>query len=98
MSLFSQLKQITDLKDQAKKLQKELETEVVESEKSGIKITINGNQEIKKIEIIDQNLLNNKEKLENSIKDSINESIKKVQMVMAKKMQTMGGLNLPGIN
>ncbi len=97
MSLFSQLKQITDLKDQAKKLQKELELEVVDAEKSGVKVTINGNQEIKKVEIIDQNLLGNKEKLENAIKDAVNESIKKVQMVMAKKMQTMEGLNIPGL-
>lgn len=98
MSLFSQLKQITDLKDQAKKLQKELETEVIESEKSGIKVTINGNQEIQKIEIIDQNLLTNKEKLENNTKDAINDAIKKIQMVMAKKMQSMSGFNLPGLN
>lgn len=98
MSLFSQLKQITDLKDQAKKLQKELEVEVIDAEKSGIKITINGNQEIKKVEITDQNLLTNKEKLENSIKDATNEAIKKVQTVMAKKMQSMGGLNIPGLN
>ncbi len=98
MSLFSQLKQVTDLKDQAKKLQKELELEVIDVEKSGIKITINGNQEIKKVEIMDQNLLTNKEKLENATRDSINEAIKKVQMVMAKKMQSMGGLNIPGLN
>jgi aspartyl-tRNA synthetase len=39
----------------------------------------------------------NKEKLENAIKDAVNESIKKVQMVMAKKMQTMEGLNIPGL-
>jgi len=97
MSLFSQLKQITDLKDQAKKLQKELELEVVDAEKSGVKVTINGNQEIKKVEITDQNLLSNKEKLENAIKEATNESIKKVQMVMAKKMQTMEGLNIPGL-
>lgn len=98
MSLFSQLKQITDLKDQAKKLQKELETEIIESEKAGIKVTINGNQEIQKIEIIDQNLLTNKEKLENNTKEAINDAIKKIQMVMAKKMQSMSGFNLPGLN
>ena len=98
MSLFSQLKQVTDLKEQAKKLQKELELEVVDAEKSGVKITINGNQEIKKVEITDQNILTNKEKLENAIKDASNEAIKKVQTVMAKKMQTMGGLNIPGLN
>lgn len=98
MSLFSQLKQITDLKDQAKKLQKELSEEVVYSEKSGIKVAINGNQEIIKIEIVDQNLLSDKEKMESAIKNAINEAIKQVQQVMAKKMQSMEGFNLPGLN
>lgn len=98
MSLFSQLKQIKDLKEQAKKLQSELANEIVTAEKWGVKVTINGNQEIQKVEIVDQNLLSNKENLEKNIKDATNEAIKKVQMVMAQKMQTMGGLNLPGIN
>lgn len=98
MSLFSQLKQITDLKDQAKKLQKELQNELVESDKAGLKIVINGNQEIVRVEVADESLLANKQKMEAAIKEATNEAIKKVQMVMAKKMQSMEGFNLPGLN
>lgn len=98
MSLFSQLNQIKDLKDQAKKLQNELANEVVDTESWGIKIKMNGNQEVLEVKIVDEKLLENKEKLEDRMKGAINESIKKVQQVMAKKMQSMGGLNLPGLN
>ncbi len=98
MSMFSQLKQIKDLKEQAKKLQDELGKEIIDTEKSGIRISMNGAQEVLKVEIIDINILSSKEKTEAAIKDCVNESIKKVQNVMAKKMQSMPGLDLPNLN
>lgn len=97
MSLFSQLKQIKDLKEQAKTLQEELAKEVITAEKGGIKITMNGSQEVLKVEIVDEKVLGNKSSLEQGIKDCTNESIKKAQSVMAKKMQSMPGLDLPNM-
>lgn len=98
MSMFSQLKQIKDLKEQAKKLQNELGKEIIDTEKGGIKITMNGSQEVLKVEITNTDILGNKEKLESAIKECTNESVKKVQNVMAKKMQSMPGLDLPNLN
>ena len=97
MSMFSQLKQIKDLKEQAKKLQDELGKEIVDTEKSGVKIKMNGSQEVLAVEITNPDILSNKEKTEQAVKDCVNESIKKVQNVMAKKMQSMPGLDLPGL-
>ena len=97
MSMFSQLKQIKDLKEQAKKLQDELGKEIVDTEKNGIKMTMNGSQEVLKVEITNTDILSNKEKMESAIKECTNESIKKVQNVMAKKMQSMPGLDLPNL-
>ena len=97
MSLFSQLKQIKDLKEQAKTLQEELAKEVIVAEKGGIKITMNGSQEILSVEIVNENILGNKTSLEQAIKDCTNETIKKAQGVMAKKMQSMPGLDLPNM-
>lgn len=97
MSMFSQLKQIKDLKEQAKKLQDELGKEIVDTEKNGVKIKMNGSQEVLNVEITNPDILNNKEKTEQAVKDCVNESIKKVQNVMAKKMQSMPGLDLPGL-
>ena len=96
--MFSQLKQIKDLKEQAKKLQDELGKEIVETEKAGIKITMNGSQEVLKVEITNPSILESKEKTEIAIKDCTNESIKKAQNVMAKKKQSMPGLDLPNMN
>lgn len=97
MSMFSQLKQIKDLKEQAKKLQDELGKEIVDTEKNGIKMTMNGSQEVLKVEITNTDILSSKEKMESAIKECTNESIKKVQNVMAKKMQSMPGLDLPNL-
>ena len=87
--MFNKLKQFKDLRSQAKILQNALALESVEYEKSGIKITMNGNMEITKLAI---NTDTPKEKLENILTDVINETIKRVQKVMAKKVQDMGGI------
>ena len=42
-------------------------------------------------------LLSDKVKLESAVKEAVNDTIKKVQRVMAQKMSQMGGLNLPGM-
>ncbi len=56
-----------------------------------VKVKINGNQEILDIQI-DPELLtpDNKEKLQNALKDATNDAIKKVQRIMAEKMQQSG--------
>ncbi|MFH1187903.1 MAG: YbaB/EbfC family nucleoid-associated protein, partial [bacterium] len=88
--MFSKLKQFKDLRDTAKELKNSLAEEIVEG--SGgwgkIKIKIDGNQEMKSVEI-DPEYLNpdKKEKLQNDIKDAFNDGIKKIQKVMAEKMK-----------
>ncbi len=88
--MFSKLKQFKDLRDTAKELKNSLAEEIIEG--SGgwgkIKIKIDGNQDIKSVEI-DPEYLNpdKKEKLQNDIKDAFNDGIKKIQKVMAEKMK-----------
>ena len=62
-----------------------------------VKVKINGNQEILDIQI-DPELLtpDNKEKLQNALKDATNDAIKKVQRIMADKVR-QSGINIPGI-
>ena len=83
--MFSQLKQIKDLKEQAKKLQDELGKEIVDTEKNGVKIKMNGSQEVLNVEITNPDILNNKEKTEQAVKDCVNESIKKFKMLWLKR-------------
>ena len=91
--MFNKLKQIKDLRSQAKQMQSALADESVTIEKNGNKVVMNGNLEITEL-IVNMEL--QKESLENILKESINEAVKKVQKLMAKKMQEMGGL--PGLN
>ena len=87
--MFNKLKQFKDLRNQAKTLQNALAQESVEYEKNGIKITMNGNMEVTKLNI---NTEVPKDKLENILTDVVNEIIKRAQKVMAKKVQDMGGI------
>ncbi len=86
--MFNKLKQIKDLRSQAKTLQNSLSQEKVVVDKKGIHLTINGNLEITEITISEEG----KNNLENNLKDCFNDGIKQVQKVMAKKMQDMGGM------
>jgi DNA-binding protein YbaB len=90
--MFNKLKQFKDLRSQAKTLQNTLSQESVTMEKNGITIIMNGNMEITQL-TIPEGLAKNK--LENTIKDLFNDSIRKVQKIMSKKMQEMGGF--PGM-
>lgn len=91
--MFNKLKQFKDLRNQAKTLQNALAQEAVEYEKNGIKITMNGNMEITRLAINSEAA---GEKLENILTEAANETIKRAQKLMAKKVQEMGGLR--GLN
>lgn len=90
--MFNKLKQLKDLRSQAKTMQNALSGEKIELEKNGIKISMNGNMEI--VEMSINNDLS-KEEIAKISKDLFNDAIKKTQRVMAKKMQEMGGF--PGL-
>lgn len=88
--MFNKLKQFKDLRSQAKTMQDALSGESVTIEKKGIKIVMNGNMEITELNIPES--LSNQE-VSKYMKEVTNESIKKVQKLMATKMQEMGGLS-----
>lgn len=90
--MFSKLKHLKDLRSQAKQMQNVLADEKVVIEKSGVKITMNGNMEVISFEI-EEGL--SKDAIQSKSKDAINEAIKKTQRLMAQKMQEMGGF--PGM-
>jgi len=96
--MFNKLKQFNDLRKQANTIKNAMAEEIVESENSAVKIVMDGNQDIKSLEIKDEYMSPDKKKdLEKKITDAIADAIKKVQRKMAAKMQSMGGLDLPGL-
>lgn len=97
--MFEKIKQFKDLRDQAKQMQNALAQETAEGSAAWgkVKITMNGNMEITKIEIDDE-MMSSKEKIIDAVKEAHKDAMKKIQKIMAKKMQEMGGLgNFPGL-
>ena len=83
--MFEQLKQLKKLQE----IQAALKKERIEYEKEGVKVVINGKLEVEDIKLNATLPLDQQEKL---LKDCLNEAMKKIQMTVAQKMQSMGGL------
>ena len=93
--MFDKMKQLMDFKNQAERINKELDGEVIEvTEVKGIKIEISGSQDFKKIEI-DESIINKEDKngLERDLLKALNAAIKKSQSVAASKMSSV----MPGL-
>lgn len=96
--MFNKLKQFNDLRKQAGVLKNALAGEIVEVENKAVKITMDGNQEIKSLEIKSEFMhAEKKAELEQELKNAFADAIKKVQRKMAMKMQSMGGFDMPGL-
>jgi DNA-binding protein YbaB len=91
--MFNKLKQFRDLRSQAKTLQDSLSQESVTVDKNGTKLTMNGNMEITLLTLNGELAKETQEKI---LTELFNDAVKKIQRVMAKKMQEMGGF--PGLN
>jgi len=85
--MFDKLKQLKELKE----LRDSLSQEKEEVEKEGVKVVINGEMKIEEIRL---NPELEKEKQEKILEECINEAIKKIQMVVARKMSQMPGFGL----
>lgn len=83
--MFNKLKQFKELRDQAKKVQNQMQEERLSISKDGIHLTINGGNEILELDI-DNSLLSDKNKLVNAIKKVFKEAVHDMQKKMAKKM------------
>jgi|YNPMSStandDraft_1061717.scaffolds.fasta_scaffold00654_19 DNA-binding protein YbaB len=87
--MFDKMKELWELKKKADEIKKELESLKFTSEDSYFSITINGTLEVESVSIKN---LENKEKLEKSIKENTNKVIKNAQIETAKK--TFGNITL----
>ncbi|MFA6098764.1 MAG: YbaB/EbfC family nucleoid-associated protein [Patescibacteria group bacterium] len=99
--MFNKIKQFKELRDQATEMKKMLAQETVHADAAHGKINVvmDGNMEILSVEINPELLsVEKKENLESAVRDSVNEAVKKAQRVMAQKIQSMGGLNMPGLS
>jgi len=98
--MFNKLKQIKDLRSQAKTLQNALAQESVTVNVKDCSMTMDGNQKITQVNIDPRYLnLDQKQSLEKIIIELQEDALKKVQKIMMTKMREQGGFdNLPGLS
>lgn len=97
--MFDQIKQLKNLREQAMQMKAMLDQEIVTATAAGGKVllTMNGNQEILNIDINEELLNpNKKDECQKALKEAFEEANKKVQHLMASKLQS-SGLNVPGL-
>ena len=98
--MFNKIKEIKGMRDKAKQIKDMLGDESIHAEAFHGQVTMvmDGNMEILSLNINPAMLTaDKKESLEQAIKDVTNDAIKKAQRVMAQKIQSMGGMDLPGM-
>lgn len=96
--MFDKMKQLMEMRKKAQEMKRQLDNTTFEVASSCglIKITMNGSQEVKEVEIEGEASLLDKTSLEKAIKDAYNRGIKKSQEIAAQKMKEITGFNLPG--
>lgn len=80
---LQQLKKLKELRDQALSMQKQLRTQRVTIEENGVKVVMNGAQEIEELTIDGED--------QKKTREAISKALKKSQEVAAKHLQQMGG-------
>ena len=95
--MFNKLKQIKDLKSQAKDLKNDLSNEQATGEAidGKVKVILDGNQEIIDISI-DETIFagHDKSTLEQGIKDAFIDAQKEIKKILVEKVRA-GGMNIP---
>jgi len=93
--MFNKLKQFQDIRSRAKTVQSALEKESAEGSAGWgkVKVTVNGNQRVTSVAIADD-AMGDKAKLQDMVKDGVNDAMEKVQKLLAGKMKDIGGLDL----
>lgn len=91
--MFTKIKAIKDMRQQAKKIQGGLAEITAEGSAAWgkVSIKINGSQQVLEVKI-DEEMLKNKNKLEEAVKEAANDAFNKTRRQMTSKIKEMGGL------
>jgi DNA-binding YbaB/EbfC family protein len=95
------MKQAQQMQENMRKAQEELaKIEVVGSAGGGlVKVTMTCRHDVRKIQIDDSLMEDDKEMVEDLVAAAVNDAVRKIEEVTKEKMGgMMGGLNIPGMN
>ncbi len=95
MSMFNKIKAIKNLRDQAKQMQSVMSEVRAEGTAAWgkVKVVLNGNQQVLDVQI-EEEVLSNRAKAQDAVKDAFNDAMKKLHTEMAGKLKDMGGLDM----
>ena len=103
-NMSKMIKQAQDMQKRMEEVKGELQNIIVDASSGGglVNVKMNGNLEIKDLDISDEVLEEEKEVLEDLIISAINEAISKAQSKSQEKMNSvtggmLSGLNIPGM-
>jgi hypothetical protein len=92
------MKQAQAMQDNMKKMQEEVANMEVEGQAGGgmVKVTMTGRHDIKRVQIDDSLMSDDKEMLEDLIAAAVNDAVRQVEKTTQEKMSGLtGGLDLP---
>lgn len=92
------MKQAQKMQEDMKKAQEELATMEVEGQSGGgmVKVTMNGRHEIRRVNIDDSLMGDDKDMLEDLIAAAVNDAVRKIEQQSSDKMSGVtAGMNLP---
>ncbi len=95
------MKQAQAMQENLRKAQEELaRTEVVGSSGGGmVTVTMTCRHDVRKVEIDETLISDDKEVLEDLVAAAVNDAVRKIEKVSQEKMSGLaGGLNIPGLN
>lgn len=93
--MFSKIKAIKNLRDQAKQMQSVMNEVTAEGSAAWgkVKVTLNGNQQVLDVQM-EEEVLANRAKAQDAVKEAFNDAMKKLHVQMAGKLKDMGGLDM----
>jgi len=96
--MFGKAKEQLDFIKKAREIQKKLKDITVVGENGAVKITMNGEQKVQRVELIKEEVdVERLDRLERDIHAALESAVGKSQKVAAEVMKDLGGLGLPGM-
>ncbi|MDH5611389.1 MAG: YbaB/EbfC family nucleoid-associated protein [Gammaproteobacteria bacterium] len=98
-AMGNMMRQAQKMQEDMKKAQEEVANLEVEGQAGGgmVKVLMNGRHELRKVELDDSLMSDDKEMIEDLLAAAVNDAVRKIEQQSAEKMSSVtAGLNLPG--
>lgn len=98
-AMGNMMKQAQKMQEDMQKAQEEIANMEVEGQAGGgmVKVVMNGRHELRKVEIDDSLMSDDKEMIEDLVAAAVNDAVRKIEQQSSERMSGVtAGLNLPG--